>query len=76
MVYSYVTHSKQDKYYIITFENDMENGELLVIKFLPKTPMVFSKENIDLSMMKMRDPEVILGLLEEHGITLILQGLQ
>ena len=74
MVYSYITHYKLENVYIITFNNDIENHQL-VIKFLPTFPMVFSKHNINLSQMKLRDPEVLLACLEEYGLTLIIKGL-
>ena len=74
MVYSYITHTKHSDYYIIVFENDMEPGARLKIKFLPTTTMAFSILN--LALMKMRDPEVLLSQFEEVGLTLILEGLK
>jgi len=76
MVYSYVTYTKQDKYFNLVFENDMEAGKLLKVRFLPNTAEVFGKDKVDLTGIKYRDPEVILLMLEEYGITLITEGLQ
>ena len=73
--YSYVTFSKEGQYFRIVFERDTEEEHYLVVKFLPKHPfMIFNEEHIDLSGMKLRDPEVILNILESYGITLILKG--
>jgi len=72
MIYSYVTHTKQGEYYILVFENDMEDS-ILQVKFLPTTPLPFSKDNIDLQSMKLRDPEMILFTLETYGLTMILK---
>ena len=74
MTYSYITHSKQGRYIHLVFDNDMEDHSL-VVKFLPSVPLPFSEENIDLSQIKMRDPEVILATLEQYGTTLIIKGL-
>jgi hypothetical protein len=74
MVYSYVTHSKQGVYFNLIFENDMEQGNFLKVKFLPRDGfMVFSEFNIDLQSIKMRDPESIMNYLGEYGLTLILK---
>jgi len=75
MVYSYVTHSKQGHYYTITFSNDMEPDSDLVVRFLPTTDLPFAKGNIELQLMKLRDPELILYTLEQHGLTIILKGI-
>lgn len=74
MVYSYTTHSKQGNYYYIKFE-DVMDGTQLLIKFLPKSSMVFSRDNLNLQQMRFRDPEVLLQLFEEYGLTLILKGI-
>ena len=74
MTYSYITHSKQGRYIYLVFDNDMEDHSL-VVKFLPSVQLPFSEDNIDLSQIKMRDPEVILATLEQYGTTLITKGL-
>lgn len=74
MTYSYTTHSKQGRYIYLVFDNDMEDHSLIV-KFLPDVPFPFAEDNIDLSQIKMRDPDVILATLEQYGITLITKGL-
>ncbi len=73
MTYSYKTHSKHQECYNILFESDVDELVLLV-KFLPKTPLVFSKDKVDLQMMKLRDPEMLLYTLEAYGLTQILKG--
>ena len=73
MTYSYLTHSKHGDYYILLFINDMEDIELKV-KFLPTISLPFSRDNIDLQSMKLRDPEMILYMLESCGLTMILEG--
>ena len=75
MVYSFVTYSIQGKYFILTFEDIMEDATL-VIKFLSNVTDPFDQNKINLPMIKMRDPEVILYQLEEYGMTIILKGLQ
>ncbi len=75
MVYSYVTYTKQGRYFNLVFENDMEADRLLKVRFLPNTDGVFGKDKVDLTGIKYRDPEVILLMLEEYGITLITEGL-
>lgn len=77
MVYSFVTYSKQDDYFHLVFENALEPEHYLKVKFLPyDTTTVFNKHNIDLSSIKMRDPESILYCIEQHGLTLIIEGLR
>ena len=75
MTYSFVTYSKQGKYYLIVFACDLTD-EQLVIKFLPTTELPFSSEHIDLVNMRLRDPYMILSIIESYGITLILKGLK
>jgi len=74
MIYSYTTYSKQGEYYTIVFENDFDPDNNLIVKFLPKVPLPFSKDNIDLQAIKLRDPEVILYMLEQCGLTMIMKG--
>ena len=54
MTYSFVTYSKQGKYYFIVFACDLTDTPL-VIKFLPATELSFSSEHIDLANMRLRD---------------------
>ena len=77
MVYSFVTYSKQGEYFHLVFENDLEPEHYLKVKFLPyDSSDIFSKQNIDLLSIKMRDPESILHYIEQHVITLITEGLR
>lgn len=77
MLISYETFAKAGQYFIITFSKDMEDGEL-VIKFKPNevNNMIFSKDYIDLSSIKMRDVETVLSIFGEYGITLIIKGIK
>ena len=77
MVYSYITYSKQGRYYLLTFEDDTNPGEYLKLRILPyDAAMIFSPERIDLHSIRMRDPMMILSYIEAHALTLIVEGLQ
>ena len=73
--YSFVTYSKINDYFLIILENDFEQEDYLKIKFLPNKniDMIFSADKIDLQMMKLRDPEVVLSIFEEYGLTMIVK---
>lgn len=76
MVYSYVTFSKEDEWFNIVFENNMELNCFLKVLFKPiNSNMIFGKDRVDLNRIKLRDPEVILAMLEEYGLTYITEGL-
>jgi hypothetical protein len=77
MTYSYITHTKQGRYFYLVFENDMESEQYLKITFLPHNPhMIFSSDSIDLHRIKMRDLEVLLLYIEAYGLTFITEGIQ
>lgn len=73
-IVNFVTYSKDGAYFNLVFEDCMEE-KYLKIKFKPHNPdMIFSKDRIDLMSIKMRDLEVVMLHLEEHGLTLITDG--
>ena len=74
MIIDFVTYSKVGDYFNLVFCECTEE-KYINIRFLPNVSMVFSKDKVDLSSIKMRDTEVVLLMLEEYGITLITKGL-
>lgn len=76
MTISYETFSKTKGYYTIVFSKCMEIESNLIIRFKPHEDdnTIFSKDNIDLSRIKMRDAETILSIFGDYGMTLILKG--
>ena len=76
MIITYETFSIYNEYYTIVFSQCMEVDKYLKVRFKPyNTNMIFSTDRIDLSSIKMRDAETVLLMMEEHGITLIIEGL-
>ena len=72
--YSFVTYTKIESFYLFVFESDLVPDTFMKVRLLPrKTNMLFSE--LDIHHMKLRDPEVILYMLELYGLTLILEGL-
>ena len=77
MTITYETFSVHKGYYNIVFSQCTEEDKYLKVRFKPYiTDMIFSREHIDLSSIKMRDAEVVLLILEEYGMTFITEGLK